>query len=647
MSRPARSRLFALRRRFGQTRWARAVRRRQRSRLRVPRAQSPSPALLRTFPGDDRLPPELRDDRLLADALAWAERRGQRPREPTTTPHARTSQPRRIANVLFVSHTDFSGNSAWHVLGIATELRERGLEPMIAIPDDLETAREAGDRGFPIVALERVLAEGAPFPDGRGPDLVHAFTPRELVREATSAIVAGTDRAYVIHLEDNDGAILSAELGGAGPDELARLPAAALDPLVGRSRVHPLRGRRFVERAAGASVVTDRLLELVPPGMPSAVVKPGFDPAVLEPQRGRTDVRAELGLDDEEFAIAYTGSVHTANAADVRSLYAAVAALRDDGHRVVLVKTGWDGPEAAELPQVGRGIRNLGHVARSFIPSLLGAADALVQPGAPGDFDDYRFPAKLPDFLASGRPVILPRANIGLELRDGHDALLLERGTTEELFGAILRLRDDPGLAEAVGRRGREFALRELRWSKSADAVRALYGEVAGLEPRILPRRALEIDPPVKLVALVSERPGAAEAREARAHGIYDFCREPQGAASRVEPPAAPATAYDLDTTMHERLAAPLPAHDWFRSLAFPAMGALREAYELWLRKLVLQTLARADAQEPWIYVVPGEDRAAWLAATRAAVVEGVRQFYSSQGLDVSRRALERAFSLE
>ena len=640
----ARRRMFALRRRFGQTRWARALRRRQRSRLRIPRAQPPDPALLRTFPGDDALPPELRDPRLLADALAWAERREHRWREPVTSPRARTSQPRRIANVLLVSHTDFSGNSAWHVLGIATELREHGLAPMIAIPDDLETAREAGDPGLPIVALDHVLAEGARFPDARGPDLVHAFTPRELVREATSAVVAGTDRPYVIHLEDNDAAILSAELGGARVDELARLPAAVLDPLVGRSRVHPLRGRRFVECAAGASLVTGRLLELVPPGMPSAVVKPGFDPAVLEPERGRAEVRAELGVDDEDFVIAYTGSVHTANAADVRGLYAAVAALRGDAHRVVLIKTGWDGPEAAELPQLGRGIRNLGHVARSFIPSLLGAADALVQPGAPGDFDDYRFPAKLPDFLASGRPVILPRANIGLELRDGDDALLLDRGTAEELYGAILRLRDDPGLAEAVGRRGREFALRELRWSKSADSVRALYEQVAGLEPRVVERRVLELDPPVKVVALASEPPGAAAAREAGAHGIYGFCREPRAA---VEPPAAPSTAYDLDTTMHERLATPLPAHDWFRSLAYPAAGELREAYELWLRKLVLQTIARAGAQEPLIYVVPGEDLAAWLAATRSAVVEGVREFYSSQGLDVSRRVLERAFSLE
>ena len=52
-------------------------------------------------------------------------------------------------------------------------------------------------------------------------------------------------------------------------------------------------------------------------------------------------------------------------------------------------------------------------------PQLLVAADILVQPdGSPGPFNDYRFPSKLPDFFASGRPVVLPKTNIGLYLSE-------------------------------------------------------------------------------------------------------------------------------------------------------------------------------------------------------------------------------------
>ena len=62
------------------------------------------------------------------------------------------------------------------------------------------------------------------------------------------------------------------------------------------------------------------------------------------------------------------------------------------------------------------------------IPGYLALADAYVQPGAPDDFNRYRLPSKLPEFLAMGRPVILPACNLGNELTDGENALLLREG---------------------------------------------------------------------------------------------------------------------------------------------------------------------------------------------------------------------------
>ena len=48
------------------------------------------------------------------------------------------------------------------------------------------------------------------------------------------------------------------------------------------------------------------------------------------------------------------------------------------------------------------------------LPALLRLADVLVQPGESNRFNTHRLPSKLPEFLASGRPVIMPRANLGL-----------------------------------------------------------------------------------------------------------------------------------------------------------------------------------------------------------------------------------------
>ena len=382
-----------------------------------------------------------------------------------------------IKNIVVVSHCDFTGNSALHVLAVASGLHERGYSPVIAVPENAESVDDVGRPPFPVLTYDQACTDALTFPDERGPDLVHCFTPREIVRRPTVELVRRHGCRYVVHLEDNERTVTSVELRGLPFGLLRVLPRPLLDRIVG-SRFHPTRGQRFLKGAAGVTVIVPRLLELVPSRLPTAVVGAGFDEAVLAPQRQRADVRAELGLADGDVAIVYTGSVHRVNLADVRDLYDAVAALRRDGRSVILVKTGTNTPEPPDLPEIGDGLRDLGWVPREAVPSLLGAADVLVQPGKPGAYNDYRLPSKLPDFLASGKPVVLPRANIGLELDNGREAIVLERGDAEEIAAAVGRLVDDPALGASIGAQGRAFALNELRWSRTVDKVEALYNEI-------------------------------------------------------------------------------------------------------------------------------------------------------------------------
>jgi glycosyltransferase involved in cell wall biosynthesis len=243
-----------------------------------------------------------------------------------------------------------------------------------------------------------------------------------------------------------------------------------------------VRGRRFLEHAAGITVIVARLLEHVPDSLPSAVVGAGFDEAVLKPVPARAEVRAEIGLAHDDLAIVYTGSIHRVNLPDMRDLYSAVRALRRDGYPIVLVKTGTNTPAVPDLPELGEGLRDLGLVPRAAVAGVLSAADVLVQPGRPGPYNDYRLPSKLPEFLASGKPVVLPRANLGLELENGEEALVLDHGDSDEIAAAVARLADSPELRRSIGSRGRAFALRELRWERVVDAIVGLYREIGDVE---------------------------------------------------------------------------------------------------------------------------------------------------------------------
>jgi glycosyltransferase involved in cell wall biosynthesis len=388
---------------------------------------------------------------------------------------------RRGRNVLLVSHCDFTGNGAVHVFAIATELARRGWSPVIAVPNAPGGVRDLGEPAFPVVSYRQAERSRNLFPDGRQADLIHAFTPRERVRAFVTTMAAAHDAPYVVHLEDNEEAVLAGELG-ASVEALRAMPESRLDQLVRASHAHPARASAFISRAGGMTVVIDRLLELKPDGIPGIVAWPGYDLAGDVDGADRDRMRAHLGIGDGDLAITYTGNIHRTNLDEVRSLFLAVAQLRARTLPVVLIRSGWSSVARRALPSLGGGIRNVGWVARRRVPDLLAAADILVQPGAPGSFNDYRFPSKLPEFLASGKPVVLPRSNIGLELRDGVDVLLLQRGDPDEIAAAVERLALDVELRRQLGAASRAFAVRELRWESSVEKIETLYGEVlAGL----------------------------------------------------------------------------------------------------------------------------------------------------------------------
>jgi glycosyltransferase involved in cell wall biosynthesis len=365
--------------------------------------------------------------------------------------------------VLFVSHCDFTGQSAYHVYAIATELERRGWSPAIAVPGRPLGVGDLGRPAFQVLSFRDAARGRFRYPDGRGPDLIHAFTPREHVRRLTLEIARRHDCGYVVHLEDNEIAVRRAHMSAYDPDAIAA----------------------FLEGAAGMTVIIDRLFELKPDGVPGVVVWAGYDRALEVPGRTRESVRELLELDATARAIVYPGNVHEANVDEVRGLYEAVGNLRAAGHEVVLIRSGLTSISASRLPKLGKGIRDLGWIRRRRIFDILHAADILVQPGAPGLFNDYRFPSKVPEFLASGRPVVLPRTNIGLHLEDRVEALLLVNGDADEISHNIALLDADPNLRARLGQHGRTFALRELQWPKSVDRVLELYGRigVGPLEP--------------------------------------------------------------------------------------------------------------------------------------------------------------------
>lgn len=397
------------------------------------------------------------------------------PSPPPPAPPAAAPPPRRI---LFILPGSFAANSALHVAALANELAAAGHDCAVAVAHDVATvAHHAAPRFRAVSHADTANA----FADKKAPDVVHAWTTRENVRRLATALHTPAHNRLVVHLEDNEPLLLALTLQRSTA-ELAALPEPELDRLVPADLSHPRRSREFLARADGVTVVTDRLREFVPPGKPCHTIRPAADARYFHPRPIPADFRRLLDFAPDTTVLFYHGNGHAANAAEMRELYAAVARLNDDGVPVTLIRTGRDSVDflGAFAAAVRPHVVELGQILHHrHLPDLMALADIFVQPGAPDAFNDYRFPSKLPEFFALGRPVVLPRTNLGAQLRHGVDAYVLERADAAGIAAAVRALRADRALADRLGRGAAEYAAAHFSWPRAAAGLASFYGALA------------------------------------------------------------------------------------------------------------------------------------------------------------------------
>jgi glycosyltransferase involved in cell wall biosynthesis len=381
-----------------------------------------------------------------------------------------------LKKVIFVSYGTFDCNSAGHIAGFAGRLCELGYAVGVCAREGILDAYAFGPAPFEAFANqdlardpEGVIGFDGAFDPGR--TAIVCWTPRKAVRRTVGKVLRRHALPYIIHFEDNEDHLTRLRLGlgddAPNPDQLAALAQDAAER-------HAL-----LDGALGATIIEERLSEVLPPELPTLLLEPGVDSSLfgspLPPFR-RASLLRGVGASPGSRVIVYPGNLHRANANEMAELYRAVGLLRARGRDVVLIKTGKDDPELAEklagaAPEGA--IVALGQVGRAMLVDLLKCADLFVQPGAPGPFNDYRLPSKLPEFMAVGRPIILPRTNVGLLLQDGEDAVLLETGSAEEIAAAAQAILDDEALAARLAANARAFATRTYDWPRQGDKLAA------------------------------------------------------------------------------------------------------------------------------------------------------------------------------
>ena len=382
----------------------------------------------------------------------------------------------RALNILFILHGSFSSNSALHVAALANELARQAHDCAVAVPHDPETLAHHAHpafRGLTFAEAEQSLS----FANGRGPDIIHAWTTRENVRQLAEKLRAPYRARLVVHLEDNEQQILSQSLG-RDLAELEQLSTAELDRLVPDNLSHPRRSREFLATADGITVVADKLREFAPPNRPCQTILPAADARYFFPRPIPGEFRRLCDLAPATTLLFYHGNTHASNAAEVKELYAALLRLNQEGHPTTLLRTGLDRVDflGKLANKVAPFLVELGQILHHrHLPPLMALADIFVQPGVPDPFNDYRFPSKLPEFFSIGRPVVLPRTNLGTQLRHGIDAYVLDRADAAGIAQAVIELRQDRALYDRLSQGAVASAEKYFSWQRSAETLAKFY----------------------------------------------------------------------------------------------------------------------------------------------------------------------------
>jgi glycosyltransferase involved in cell wall biosynthesis len=241
--------------------------------------------------------------------------------------------------------------------------------------------------------------------------------------------------------------------------------------------VEPMRRwREHLCRLADLIVTPDP--GILPPGVPAGRVlrlEWGADTDRFHP--GAPGPPPFLRLDVPTVAVfagafrPWHGAIHLVNA---------IRALRVRGRRDIGAVLIGDGPELARVRHAAAGIETIvftGALPHDRMPAALGAADVGVAPfdlaaHGPLSLGFYWSPLKMFEYMASGLPVIAPRAaRIPSLVEDGVEGVLYPPASGAEGVADALTALTTPARRQALGAAARQRAVRNYSWAAHCAAL--------------------------------------------------------------------------------------------------------------------------------------------------------------------------------
>lgn len=193
-------------------------------------------------------------------------------------------------------------------------------------------------------------------------------------------------------------------------------------------------------------------------------------------EKDKLALRESLRLPVDKFLAVYTGHLYEWKGVDV--LLAVARAFQDNGHdniRFICIG-GTDGDLDTYRKKIDKlclkNFELLGHKNPTQIPQYLKAADTLVLPNIPisNESRHYTSPVKLPEYMASGTPILASDLPSIRALLGEDEAFFAEAGEVDDFMKMLLYIFRNPSEAETRAKVARKH-VRKWTWENRARAI--------------------------------------------------------------------------------------------------------------------------------------------------------------------------------
>lgn len=234
--------------------------------------------------------------------------------------------------------------------------------------------------------------------------------------------------------------------------------------------------KRLSDRVVVVSrALWDRAIRIGIPESRLDLIPSGCDVDRIQP-RDKQECRRELGLAEAGPILGFVGFAFW----DFEFMLQAFVQVRQRFPDARMLVVGHDKDSRVTelvgtyLPDAESAVIFLGQMPPDQLGQPLGAADIHLLPLPDNPANQARWPIKVGDYLASGRPTVACRVGDAAVLLDDRGAGLATDPNPRAFAEGILELLNQPQLANEMGRRARETA-ESLSWAHQAERLESAY----------------------------------------------------------------------------------------------------------------------------------------------------------------------------